>query len=633
MKRNIFILIGCLFLMAPALKGQDYYYSDNRKIHFDKAEHWVVVQVAEKDRLGFEQTLEQISAFHVKQALKPGRGIFWIETAEKIPIQTTLSQLRLKVEILRTIPVYFSANEKGDTTRFIMSDEFRVKFLSHVTITEIEMMNEKYGVDILNANKYDEYTLRVTEQSTFNTLELANLYYESDLTIWSLPDFLADIRMEEINDPLFPNQWHLRNTGQGGGTSGVDINTDPAWNITTGCSDIIIAVVDGGAEEHEDFHTGQLISGYTARIGGDGSSSSENTSWAAHGQCVAGIASAAFNTIGVRGVTNNVTIMPIRIGDVGASFSDIAAAIDTAWTRGAHVLNNSWGVQSPGFYNDDVAEAIYRALTEGRDGKGSLVVKSAGNTGHLENYVTFPGTVPGVLVVGAVTNQNNPAYYTPRDPRVDVVTPSNGGTLGITTMDRMGSKGYSSGNYDNGFGGTSAAAPQASGIGALILSLNPELDARPVGPNPNPQVQNAIKLSADDYGSTEWDGYGRINAYKALKYVLEHYGGTLTSSFTIPSGETWTFQSGVSVNLNGYNITSSGGTINIESGATFTPDIRLKSGSTVLGLYTSLDAAYADGSDVEIRGTHTFTDYYTVSTGRTLRAESGSELKFPSWTG
>ena len=92
-------------------------------------------------------------------------------------------------------------------------------------------------------------------------------------------------------------------------------------------------------------------------------------------------------------------------------------------------------------------------------------------------------------------------------------------------------------------------------------------------------------------------------------------------------------QSGAVVNLGSYAITTSGGTIAIETGATFTPDIRLMSGSSVLGLYTSLDAAYNGGSDVEIRGTHTFTDYYTVSTGRTLRAESGSELKFPSWTG
>lgn len=440
MKRKIFIIIGCLFLLTSVLKSQDYYYSDNRKIYFEKANYWIVVQVAEDDRPGFEQTVAQVSALRIKQALKPDRGIYWLRTVGQTNVKTALSELGKKVKITRIIPAYFSVNAKGDTTRFIMSDEFRVKLHSHVTRAKVETMNAEYGVEILNSNKYNEYTLRVTEKSPFNTLKIANLYYESDLTIWSLPNFLADIRSEGIDDPLFPNQWHLKNTGQSGGTYDVDIDADLAWSITTGSSNIIIAIVDGGVEDHEDFHAGQLIQGYTAGIGGDGSPAPGDTENGRHGQCVAGIAATAFNTKGVRGVTDNVKIMPIRIFDVyGLQWSDIAAAIDTAWTRGAHVLNNSWGVDIKGFYNDDVAEAFYRVLTLGRDGKGCLVVKSAGNTG---DYVTFPGTVPGILAVGAVTNQNNPASYTPRDSEVDVVAPSSGGTLGITTMDRMGSKGY-----------------------------------------------------------------------------------------------------------------------------------------------------------------------------------------------
>ncbi|GAH04840.1 unnamed protein product, partial [marine sediment metagenome] len=259
-------------------------------------------------------------------------------------------------------------------------------------------------------------------------------------------------------------------------------------------------------------------------------------------------------------VTDNVKIMPIRIFDIaGLTYGDIADAIDTAWTRGADVLNNSWGVNLEGFYNDDVAVAIYRALTEGRDDKGSLVVKSAGNTG---DYVTFPGTVPGVLVVGAVTNENDPASYTPRDDEVDVVAPSSGGTLGITTMDRMGSNGYSAGDYYSNFGGTSAAAPQVSGLGALILSLNPDSEARSVGVSPNPQVQNTIKLTADDYGSTNWDSHGRINANKGVRnlYVPQVYP-TITAALNVATG---------------------GQTVVVASG-TYSENITMKSGVDVIG--------------------------------------------------
>jgi hypothetical protein len=36
------------------------------------------------------------------------------------------------------------------------------------------------------------------------------------------------------NDPLFANQWNLRNTGQGGGTTGADANLTPHWTSVPG---------------------------------------------------------------------------------------------------------------------------------------------------------------------------------------------------------------------------------------------------------------------------------------------------------------------------------------------------------------------------------------------------------------
>jgi hypothetical protein len=58
------------------------------------------------------------------------------------------------------------------------------------------------------------------------------------------------------NDPYFrgtspatyPHQWGLRNTGQSppGGTSGADIKAEQAWDITTGSSNVLLAVLDSG---------------------------------------------------------------------------------------------------------------------------------------------------------------------------------------------------------------------------------------------------------------------------------------------------------------------------------------------------------------------------------------------------
>ena len=42
------------------------------------------------------------------------------------------------------------------------------------------------------------------------------------------------------NDPSFPSQWSLANTGQTGGTAGADIGAVAAWDITTGSSDVVV---------------------------------------------------------------------------------------------------------------------------------------------------------------------------------------------------------------------------------------------------------------------------------------------------------------------------------------------------------------------------------------------------------
>ena len=190
--------------------------------------------------------------------------------------------------------------------------------------------------------------------------------------------------------------------------------------------------------------------------------------------------------------------------------------------RGADIMNHSWGVPQEGFENDDIADAIETAINEGRNGKGCIIVKSAGNTG---SHVTFPGTVPGVLVVGAVDRHNEPWYYTPQSNIVDIIAPSGdlsnpnlcdyNGDVWSTDLYPGGYSpcdeeyyGSSDGKYYSQFGGTSAAAPQASGVAALILSINPNLTEL--------QVRNIIKQSATSYGQTNWAGYGRLNAYMAL---------------------------------------------------------------------------------------------------------------------
>ncbi|MEK7264371.1 MAG: S8 family serine peptidase [Bacteroidota bacterium] len=526
----IIILLAIILVNSISLSENIYFYSNQQKHYFQTLDNSFAIKFNdEKSELLKILSLKQ-NVFYKKMISKKN-NLFWIEGQEnyvKEEFKKNLIDRGLKGDIY---PIYFQISKNvfgiNDTSYFICFDEIIVKFLDGITKARIDSFNRIYSVSIIKFNKYKEYILRVPQNLNFSTINYANIYFESKLTEWSQPNFYSEVRIESIDDPKFPAQWHLNNTGQGGGVVGVDIRAINAWNISTGSPDVIVAILDDGVENHEEFYDGQLVPGFTSDdlSGNDGLPEPNNK----HGQAVAGIIAANHNNIGVRGIAPNVRIISIRVvGNDGDMSSDanIAAAIDTAWIRGSSVLNMSWSIGGENYYSNNIADAIGRAHLYGRNGKGCLVVKSAGN--NASNYVTFPGTVNGVIAVGAVTNLNNAALYTPNSSRVDVVAPSSSGSFfkvdkKIVTIDRMGSSGYDDDNYYGDFGGTSAAAPQVSAIGALLISQFPYLNARPIGTNPDPQVQLILKRSSDYYANTNtlWAGHGRVNAYRALEHGID----------------------------------------------------------------------------------------------------------------
>ena len=61
------------------------------------------------------------------------------------------------------------------------------------------------------------------------------------------PDYIRTIQAVP-SDAAFANGtlWGLRNTGQNAGVSGADIDGVRAWDLTTGSTDVIVAVIDTG---------------------------------------------------------------------------------------------------------------------------------------------------------------------------------------------------------------------------------------------------------------------------------------------------------------------------------------------------------------------------------------------------
>jgi subtilisin family serine protease len=423
----------------------------------------------------------------------------------------------------------FLVVEAEDKTPLILTNQFIIQFKPDVTKEEINKMNDLNNVKVIESINGEENTFLVetTEGKAESALDLANSYQEDDNVIYAQPNFVRLLKpMASIsNDTYVGKQWALDNTGQTGGVVGEDIQIKEAWDITKGSNDIIIAIVDEGVDyTHEDLNVGdKLVTGYDACYKRDNPNPEPAD---AHGTACAGIAAAkSNNNKGIAGVAPECKLMGIRIaygvesgGEVVWVTDDakIADGIVKAVDRGADVLSNSWG---GGGTSQTITNAINYAKQKGRNGKGCVVCFAAGND---NGKVSYPGTLDSVITVAACNEYGQRKSKTSKDgeywwgsnygPQVDVTAPG----VHIYTTDIMNKAGYSSGNYEDGFNGTSAATPHVAGVAALVLSVAPGLKAS--------EVEEIIKSSADDIspkGFDNYTGYGRVNAFKAVSKALE----------------------------------------------------------------------------------------------------------------
>jgi subtilisin family serine protease len=177
------------------------------------------------------------------------------------------------------------------------------------------------------------------------------------------PNYIVSI-VRTPDDPLFPQLWALRNTGQTGGLPGADVSATEAWDTSTGSSDVIVGVIDTGVDyTHPDLagniyvNTGEVANngidddgnGFVDDIHGwdfvnfDSDPMDDN----GHGTHVSGTVGAIGNNgIGVAGVSWSVRIMPLKFLNAGGSgtTANAIAAIEYAIPMGVKVLSNSWGV-------------------------------------------------------------------------------------------------------------------------------------------------------------------------------------------------------------------------------------------------------------------------------------------------
>lgn len=508
MKRiNLTLIV--IFLTSFVYAQNDYYWSAGKKHYLKQQTNAFVVKLQKE--FDFENSQKIKSERNLKELtrMKSDLGI-----AISNDILVNAKKLKEYKEFSNAMPVY----QLGDLPLFL-TGEILMLPKNNASVEDIlKLANNK--VSIKKRTKYNTYVLETEDWD--NLLEYSNLIYESGLVEYCHPNFIAPREKHQVNDPKYSEQYYLNNTGQLGGTSGIDINAPEAWGITTGSCPITVAVIDDGVEDHEDLN-GRVLQGFTPQFSiqnpdtqGGPNQNDPTGSHVGHGQCCAGIIGATHNSLGIRGIAPEVNIVPINIFNdwftylgvvhYAEDIQDIVDAIDFAWDDAeADIISNSWSFIDPSANFDPVTQAIGRARTQGRtqgiNHLGCVVVFAPGNDASPYNHLTvrFPASVDGVITVGAINKNGNIHNYSCRGISMDLVAPSGALDLNgdVRTIDREGSDGYETGNYTDRFGGTSAACPQVSGVAALMLSVNPNLTEA--------QVRTILQQTATDMGTSGFD--------------------------------------------------------------------------------------------------------------------------------
>lgn len=353
-----------------------------------------------------------------------------------------------------------------------------------------------------------------------------------------------------VNDTFYPRQWALSNEGtslQGGGTPDADMDVDSAWTITTGDPSIKIAIIDSGTDTLHPDLIDNLLPGFDATGNNSGGYPGVDFADDGHGTCTAGIAAASGdNSMGISGVAYNCKIIPVRmftyinyLGQI-VPYSTTQMGVDAmnwaAFTAKADVLSNSWGIRATEIpllgidtmYSNDVIENI---VNNGREGLGLATFFSAGN--DPDTFSIWPATLPFTISVGATSMCDELKTASDCSPEgwgsnhgyaLDISAPG----VRIAATDVQASEGFTPSSYFYYFNGTSASCPLAAGVGALMLSVNPEMSAnmlRQMLSETCDKVGGYVYDSLMTYGTWSMElGYGRINAYQAVKKAQQSIG-------------------------------------------------------------------------------------------------------------
>jgi kexin len=351
----------------------------------------------------------------------------------------------------------------------------------------------------------------------------------------------------EITDPIFHEQWHLFNPVQ----LGHDVNVSAVWLQGITGKNTTVAIVDDGLDMYSD----DLRANYYAAGSYDFNDKTEEPkprlSDDRHGTRCAGEVSAAKNNVCGVGVAYDSKIAGLRILSKMISDADEAVAMNYDFHHN-QIYSCSWGPPDDGKSMDApgilIRRAMLNAVQNGRNGLGSIYVFASGNGAQNDDNCNFDGYTNSIysITVGAIDRKGLHPYYSEKCSAGLVVTYSSGSGDAIHTTD-VGQNACS-----NSHGGTSAAAPLAAGIFALVLQVRPDLSWRdmqylamdtavPINLDSGDWQDTTIgKKFSHTYGYGKLDSYAIVEAAKTWKKVKPqawYYSPWIHVNQGIPQGD------------------------------------------------------------------------------------------------
>ena len=381
-------------------------------------------------------------------------------------------------------------------------------------------------IKVIRANILGYYDIEVPNNISYEDY----MKYLKSLQLFSVIEYNAIGKYnEEIksNDSSIDKQWYLSR-----------INIFNAWKFSFGDENVKIGVLDSGLDwAHKDIglgrdsyqnvylnpnedlwkdnnnpSTGDYIdndrNGFIDDLKGWNfiTQSNDVRTTNSHGTQVSGIISAKTNNAeGIAGIVGGnkkkgVQVIPVCVGIFAPESSILDDAIIYAVNSGVRIIQLSLSVLK--------TDAIEKAIDYAKQ-KNVLIICASGN--DSSNNLSYPSSNEYVIAVGGIDRNNRRAPFSNYGNNLSVVAP------GIDVFSTGLNNTYLSSD------GTSFAAPQVSGVAALILSVNPDLTVKQVA---DIIEQTAQKVGGYNYQNTytrpngTWNnemGYGLVDAYKALQ--------------------------------------------------------------------------------------------------------------------